>query len=103
MWTIILCYSVESYIEQELVRLKDKTVKDDQTRRDCLTGAGSVEEAIDLHQQLITLFSKGGILLRKWNSSNSQVVDCIDPELRGVQPTHQIPTPEDYTKTLGIE
>ena len=70
---------------------------------DCLTGAGSVEEAVDLHQQLVTLFSKGGFLLRKWNSSNPQVVDCIDPELRGVQPTHQIHTPEDYTKTLGIE
>ena len=27
---------------------------------DCLTGANSVEEAIDLHQQLLHLFAKGG-------------------------------------------
>ena len=27
-------FYIESYIEQELIRLKDKTVKDDQTRRD---------------------------------------------------------------------
>ena len=32
---------------------------------DCLTGANSIEEAIDLHTQLHTLFSKGGFLLRK--------------------------------------
>ena len=70
---------------------------------DCLTGAESVEKAVDLHQQLVTLFHKGGFLLRKWNSSNPQVVDRIDPDLRDVQPTHQIPTPEDYTKTFGIE
>ena len=28
------------------------------------------EEAIDLHNQLVTLFNKGGFLLRKWNSSD---------------------------------
>ena len=37
---------------------------------DCLTGANSTAEAIDLHTQLHTLFSKGGFLLRKWNSSD---------------------------------
>ena len=70
---------------------------------DCLTGAESVEEAIDLHQQLIALFSKGGFLLRKWNSCEPQVIEHIDPELLDVQSTHQIPTSNDYTKTLGIE
>ena len=70
---------------------------------DCLTGAESVEEAIDLHQQLVTLFSKGGFLLRKWNSSDSQVIDHIHPDLLDVQSTHPIPIFDDYTKTLGIE
>ena len=28
------CSLTESYVEQELLRLKDKTVKDDQTRKD---------------------------------------------------------------------
>ena len=70
---------------------------------DCLTGAESVEEALDLQNQLVTLFSKGGFLLRKWNSSDPKVMYHIEPELRDVQPTHSIPVPDDYTKTLGIE
>ena len=32
---------------------------------DCLSGANSVGEAIDLYQQLLKLFDKGGFLLRK--------------------------------------
>ena len=70
---------------------------------DCLTGANSVEEAIDLHQQLLHLFAKGGFLLRKWNSSNPNVLHHIEPEYRDTQSTHHIPTPDEYTKTLGIE
>ena len=70
---------------------------------DCLTGAKSVDEAIDLHQQLVALFAKGGFILRKWNSSDLEVMDHIEPELRDVQPTHPIPVPDNYTKTLGIE
>ena len=70
---------------------------------DCLTGVDSVDEAIDLHQQLVALFAKGGFILRKWNSSDPKVMDHIEPELRDVQPTHPIPVPDNYTKTLGIE
>ena len=70
---------------------------------DCLTGAESVEEAIDLHQQLITLFSKGGFLLHKWNSSNPRVIDHIHPDLLDMQSMHPIPISNDYIKTLGIE
>ena len=70
---------------------------------DCLTGAEFVEEAIDLHQQLVTLFSKGGFLLRKGNSSDPNVVDHVETELRDTHPTHSIPIPDDYTMTLGIE
>ena len=67
---------------------------------DCLAGANSVEEAVDLHQQL---FAKGGFLLRKWNSSDPVVLCNISPELRDMQSTHHIPSPDEYTKTLGVE
>ena len=70
---------------------------------DCLTGANSVCEAVDLHQQLLNLFAKGGFLLRKWSSSNRQVLDQIDPKLQDMQSTHHIPSPDEYTKTLGVE
>ena len=70
---------------------------------DCLTGTDSVEEAIDSHHQLLNLFTKGGFLLRKWNSSHPKVLCHIDPELCDVQSTHFIPSPDEYTKALGIQ
>ena len=70
---------------------------------DCLTGADSIEEAIDLHHQLLDLFIKGGFLLRKWNSSDSNVLRHIQRELRDIQSTHHIPSPDEYTRALGIQ
>ena len=70
---------------------------------DCLTGSDSIEEAIDLHHQLLDLFVKGGFLLRKWNSSDPNVLCHIQPELRDIQSTHDIPNPDEYTKALGIQ
>jgi hypothetical protein len=65
---------------------------------DCLSGSDQVEEAIDLHQQLQNLFAKGGFLLRKWNSSDPNVLRHIKPELRDMQSTHYIPSPDEFTK-----
>ena len=70
---------------------------------DGLTGADSVDEAVELHNQLQSLFSEGGFLLRKWNSSDPIVLQHIKPELRDVQPIHPMPDDQEYTKTLGIE
>ena len=70
---------------------------------DCLTGANSIEEAVDLHHQLLSLFAKGGFLLRKWHSSDPAVLHQISPELRDTQSTYHLPGPDEYTKTLGIE
>ena len=70
---------------------------------DGLTGAESIEEAIELQGQLQALFSEGGFLLRKWNSSVPTVLQHIPFELREIQSTHSIPSPDEYTKTLGIE
>ena len=70
---------------------------------DGLTGADSVEEAVQLQKQLQDLFSRGGFLLRKWNSSESSVLEHISPELRDSQSIHTLPDPDEYTKTLGIQ
>ena len=74
---------------------------------DCLTGADSIDKAIGLHHQLLNLLAnllaKGGFLLRKWSSSDPAVLCHISPELRDTQSTHHIPSPNGYTKTLGIE
>ena len=70
---------------------------------DCLTGADSIPEAIELQGQLQSLFSKGGFLLRKWNSSESEALKHIPPDLKDAQAMQLLPAPEEYTKTLGIE
>ena len=69
---------------------------------DGLTGADSIEEAIQLQKQLQELFSRGGFTLRKWNSSEAMVLQHVEPELRDSQALQAIPDPDEYTKTLGI-
>ena len=70
---------------------------------DGLTGADSIQDAIKLQQQLQALFTKGGFLLRKWNSSELAVMKLIPDDLKDVNPTHQLPDTDHYTKTLGME
>ena len=70
---------------------------------DCLAGADSVDEAIGVRTQLQDLFSRGGFILRKWNSSEQAVLQSISPELIDTHPTHLITDPEGYTKTLGVQ
>ena len=70
---------------------------------DGLTGADTVDKAIELHDQLQSLFSKGAFLLCKWNSSEPRVLQHIKPKLQDSPSIHPLPDPEEYTKTLGIE
>ena len=70
---------------------------------DGLTGADTVEGAINLHKQLQDLFDQAKLLLRKWNSNEPQVLQHISPEIRDSRSVHLIPDPEEYTKTLGVE
>jgi len=81
-----------------------KAVEDAFYVDDGVTGADTVAEAIELHNQLQSLFSKVGFLLHKWNSSEPAVLCCVKPELRDSQSLHHISTSEaNYAKTLGIE
>ena len=70
---------------------------------DGLTGADSVQEANELQQQMQTLFSKGDFVLRKWNSSDPQPIQHLPSELKDTMSTQELPTSEEYTKTLGIQ
>lgn len=58
---------------------------------DGLTGGDSVSEAMEVHNQLQSLFDEGGFLLRKWNSSEPTVLQCIKPELRDSQSVQPLP------------
>ena len=84
--------------------IASKIVNDSFYVDDCLTGADSVEEAVETHKQLQGLFSEAEFLLRKWNSSNPTVLQFIPKELHNSQTSLTISDAEDlYTKTLGIE
>ena len=70
---------------------------------DCLTGADSIAEAITLQTQLHSLLSKGGFILRKWNSNEAEVLKHLPPDLKDTPTVQSLPSPDEYTKTLGIE
>jgi hypothetical protein len=70
---------------------------------DGLTGADDVETAIQLQKQLQDLFSRGGFLLHKWNSSEPVVIQHIESELCDVQDTLSISDVKESTKTLGLQ
>lgn len=70
---------------------------------DGLTGADTMEEAVKLHKELLDLFAKAKLLLRKWNSNDPQVLEHIPSELQDPHLVHKIPDANEYTKTLGVE
>ena len=72
---------------------------------DCLTGEDTIPAAIELQSQLSDLFNVGGFLLRKWNASESAVLDRLPSDLKDLGAIHKFheTTQEQYTKTLGIE
>ena len=52
---------------------------------DCLMGADSTNEAIQLRRELNALFDKRGFKLRKWMSSDSDVLASIPDDLKDDQ------------------
>ena len=70
---------------------------------DGLTGTDSTHKAIELQGHVQDIFSRGGFLLHKWNSSESAVMQHIPSELRETWSSNSIPSPDEYTKTLGIK
>ena len=70
---------------------------------DCLTGASDSKSALLLQQQLTTLFSCGGFVLRKWNSSDPSVLEKIPESLRNTHEVQTFSETDEYSRTLGIE
>ena len=71
---------------------------------DCLVSADSPQKAMELHSQRRNLLLKGGLDLRKWRSSSSDVMSTIDTSLH--DPSELKPLtedhPSDHQKTLGM-
>ena len=69
---------------------------------DCLTGADTVQDAIELQRQLQELFHKGGFILHKWNASEPTVLRHLSPHLKDSQSIQPLQDTTEYTKNLGI-
>ena len=83
--------------------LAAKIVEDSFYVDDTLTGADSIEEAVERQTQLQGLFSQAGFLLHKWNSSESSLLQHIPPDLLDSNSTYIASDSEGFTKTLGLE
>ena len=70
---------------------------------DCLTGTTDSKSALLLQQQLTELFSRGGFVLRKWNSNDPSVLENIPEDLRDSCEVHTFSEANKYSKTLGVE
>ena len=70
---------------------------------DGLIVADSEQEAIEFQKQLQSLFSRGGFLLCKWNSSESNVLKHLPPDLKESQSNQMLPQSGEYSRTLGVE
>ncbi len=69
----------------------------------CITGAPTVQDAISLQQDLVTLMAKGKMTLRKWRSNHPDVMAAIPPDLRdSSELSLTIKYPSDCNTTLGI-
>ena len=102
------CFAANMAVKQNAIELAHKyplaaeAVLDSFYVDDGLTGAEDIEAAITLQRQLQDLFTSGGFMLRKWNSSESLVLQAIFPDLRESREIHPISDSSGYTSTLGI-
>ncbi|XP_055600721.1 uncharacterized protein LOC129749698 [Uranotaenia lowii] len=70
---------------------------------DAISGAATVEEAIELRDQLIALMKKGGFALRKICSNKPEVLRDLPIEMLGTNLTVTFEfSPNEAVKTLGI-
>jgi hypothetical protein len=69
---------------------------------DGLTGADFEQEAIELQKQLQSLFSRGGFLLRKWSSSESNVPKHLPTDLKDCQSNQMLGNTQGHWVLSGI-
>lgn len=72
---------------------------------DCLVSVATEEEAVLLHQELVSLCSEGGFSLTKWMSNRSAVLDVI-PESHSAKCKEQLDMELDLVmveRVLGVE
>lgn len=69
---------------------------------DCITGAETLEEAVDKREQTNGLLRHACMDLRKWRTNDPRLLATIPEDLREKETTQLIVSPSDCHKTLGI-
>ena len=91
------CFAANMAVKQNATELVDKSllhvavVHNSFYVDNSLTGADDAESVITLQRQLQDLFTHGGFMLKKWNSSEPLVLQAILPELLESKKVHSIP------------
>jgi hypothetical protein len=68
---------------------------------DLLSDTSTLEEALNLHQELTSLLNTAGLTLRKWASNHSSFLDSIPMELKETNQTLSLANDNGVT-TLGL-
>ncbi|GFR19692.1 integrase catalytic domain-containing protein [Trichonephila clavata] len=68
---------------------------------DLMSGVNSLSEALELQNQLTQMVSSAGLVLRKWASNCSELLNSIDSDMRLSNTSLNIDN-DDTVKTLGI-
>ncbi|XP_046397751.1 uncharacterized protein LOC124164469 [Ischnura elegans] len=68
---------------------------------DLITGADTFEEALEINQQMISMFKRGGFQIRKWCTNNVTLLSRIPESLR--EKNYHVHSDGDFTvKSLGL-
>ncbi|XP_055387124.1 uncharacterized protein LOC129615784 [Condylostylus longicornis] len=69
---------------------------------DLLSGADSIEKALEMQKQLLNMMASGGFSLRKWSSNAAELLEALPQEHREINWPLKIEEAETV-KTLGIQ
>ncbi|XP_055387374.1 uncharacterized protein LOC129615957 [Condylostylus longicornis] len=69
---------------------------------DLLSGADSIEKALEMQKQLLNMMTSGGFSLRKWSSNAAELLEALPQEHREINWPLKIEEAETV-KTLGIQ
>ncbi|XP_055385902.1 uncharacterized protein LOC129614944 [Condylostylus longicornis] len=67
-----------------------------------LSGANSIEKALEMQKQLLDMMASGGLSLRKWSSNAAELLEALPQEHREINWPLKIEEAEIF-KTLGIQ
>ena len=69
---------------------------------DCLTGAATTEEALEIQEELIALLYLACMWLHKWRSSDNSVMENVPTDMREDEGHQIIMPPAECHKALGL-